>query len=87
MTDDISSQPRELAHRAADGLEVTLFWCKRTNELMVCVSDERTGAYFELDAEADKALDVFYHPYSYADCSALRVRRGVARGLSLSPAR
>jgi hypothetical protein len=29
-------------------------------------SDERTGAYFELDAGPDEALDVFYHPYAHA---------------------
>jgi hypothetical protein len=57
---------RELAHRATDGLEVMLFWRKATNELRVSVSDERTGAYFELDAEPDEALDVFYHPYAHA---------------------
>jgi hypothetical protein len=57
---------RELAHRATDGLEVMLFWHEATNELTVSVSDDRTGAYFELDAEPDEALDVFYHPYAHA---------------------
>jgi hypothetical protein len=59
-------QLRELAHRASDGLEVMLFWDAATNELTVTVSDERTGAYFELDAEPDEALAVFYHPYAHA---------------------
>jgi hypothetical protein len=57
---------RELAHRATDGLEVMLFWHEGTNELTVSVSDERTGAYFELAAEPGEALDVFYHPYAHA---------------------
>jgi hypothetical protein len=57
---------RELAHRASDGVEVVLFWKQDTDELTVCVSDERSGAYFELAADPTKALDVFYHPYSYA---------------------
>jgi hypothetical protein len=57
---------RELAHRATDGLEVMLFWHQTTNELTVSVSDERTGAYFELAADPDEALDVFYHPYAHA---------------------
>jgi hypothetical protein len=84
MTDNIVVRvPRELAHRTTDGLEVTLFWCERTDELTVRVSDERTGAYFELDADADKALDVFYHPYSYAACRALHVRGRVAHSVSL----
>jgi hypothetical protein len=57
---------RELAHRATDGLEVILFWDEATNDLTVSVSDERTGAYFELAAEPDQALAVFYHPYAHA---------------------
>jgi hypothetical protein len=57
---------RELAHRASDGVEVVLFWHEPTDELTVAVSDERTGAYFELRAEPDQALDVFKHPYAYA---------------------
>jgi hypothetical protein len=60
------TQYRELAHRAADGLEVMLFWHEVTNELTVSVSDERTGAYFELAAEPAEALAVFYHPYAHA---------------------
>ena len=57
---------RELAHRANDGVEVVLFWHQPTNTLTVTVSDQRTGAYFELAAEPDQALDVFRHPYAYA---------------------
>jgi hypothetical protein len=63
---DKQHQVRELAHRAADGLEVVLFWLEATNDLTVSVSDERTGAYFELAAEPDEALSVFYHPYAHA---------------------
>jgi hypothetical protein len=57
---------RELAHRANDGLEVVLFWHQITNELTVSVSDDRNGAYFELAAEPDQALDIFNHPYAHA---------------------
>jgi hypothetical protein len=62
---------RELAHRANDGLEVVLFWHERTDELTVMVSDERTGAYFELAADPARALDVFDHPYAYAAARGL----------------
>jgi hypothetical protein len=65
-TDENRHLFRELAQRATDGLEVTLFWRETTNELSVSVSDERSGAYFELATEPHQALDVFYHPYSYA---------------------
>ncbi len=64
---DATHQPfRELAHRTNDGVEVVLFWDQISNELTVSVSDERSGAYFELAAEPDRALDVFNHPYAHA---------------------
>jgi hypothetical protein len=63
---DMHPPLRELAYRETDGLEVILFWHEFTNELTVCVSDTRSGAYFELAADAKQALDVFYHPYAHA---------------------
>jgi hypothetical protein len=62
-------QLRELAYRANDGVEVTLFWQPGTDELKVCVCDQTNGAYFEIRPEPDQALVVFYHPYAYvAQC-------------------
>ncbi len=64
---DATHQPyRELAHRTNDGVEVVLFWHQISDQLTVSVSDQRSGAYFELAAEPDGALDVFNHPYAYA---------------------
>jgi hypothetical protein len=57
---------RELAHRSNDGIDVTLFWHPDTGGLTVCVSDQRRSAYFEVEPEANDALDAFYHPYAYA---------------------
>jgi hypothetical protein len=65
-TDSTADALRELAHRVTDGVEVVLFWNSMTHELTVCVCDDRAGSYFELATEPDRALDVFYHPYSYA---------------------
>jgi len=62
---------RELAHRSTGGIDVTLFWHPRTEELTICVCDQRRGAYFEFEPEAAHALDAFYHPYSYASLSSL----------------
>jgi hypothetical protein len=62
---------RELAHRSNDGIDVTLFWQPDTDELSVCVCDQRRGAYFEIEPEPADALDAFYHPYSYAPQSSL----------------
>ena len=57
---------RELAYRLNDGVEVVLFWQQNTDDLTVAVSDEHRGAYFELAAAPDQALDVFNHPYAHA---------------------
>ena len=62
---------RELAHRSNDGIDVTLFWHPRTNALTICVCDQRRGAYFEIEPDADEALDAYYHPYSYASLSSV----------------
>jgi hypothetical protein len=58
-------QLRELAYRASNGLEVTLFWHPGTDELKVCVCDHKAGAYFEIRPRPDQALAVFDHPYAY----------------------
>jgi hypothetical protein len=58
--------PRELAHRANDGLEVWLLWTKADGRLFVLVHDGRQGASFELDVDSATALDAFDHPYAYA---------------------
>jgi hypothetical protein len=63
---------RELAYRAADGVEVVLFWQQISDELAVAVSDARSGAYFELPAAPHEALDVFNHPYAHAAFRGLR---------------
>jgi hypothetical protein len=62
---------RELAHRSHDGIDVTLFWHSDTDELTVCVCDQRRGAYFEIEPRAKDALDAFYHPYVYASLSCV----------------
>ena len=63
---DIDTRFRELAHRSNNGVDVTLSWHTETDELLVCVYDERSDAYFEIQPERDFALDVYYHPYAYA---------------------
>ena len=65
---------RELDHRTADGVEVTLLWHASRDFLSVVVSDTRAGEAFELVLdERDDALDVFHHPYAYAAYRGLEV--------------
>jgi hypothetical protein len=67
------STMRELAHRSADGVEVTLVWVRDegADETVVFVSDHREGTYFEIPTEPNLALDVYYHPFAYRDFSTV----------------
>jgi hypothetical protein len=66
MATNSTNPYRELAYRSNDGVEVVLFWQQNTDELTVTVSDQRSGAYFQLAAAPHQALDVFNHPYAHA---------------------
>jgi len=57
---------KELAYRASNGIEVTLFWEKPTTRVAVRVSDMQFGEIFEFEVEGANALDAFHHPYAYA---------------------
>jgi len=80
MTEQTTYQ--ELAHRANDGMDVTLFWSKTNGRLAVQVSDTRSGDFFELEARCDRALDVFHHPYAYAAFQGIANWEGVADEIS-----
>jgi hypothetical protein len=56
---------RELAHRAGDGLDVTLVWYPDSNRIAVRVTDARTGESHETEAPRESALDAFEHPFAY----------------------
>jgi hypothetical protein len=64
MTD--TTTQRELAHRAHDGLEVTLLWDPRSNTVSIDVVDDRNECSFSRRIPQDCALDAFHHPYVYA---------------------
>ena len=57
---------RELAHRNQNGLEVTLLWDSRSNEVFVKVVDQLDDSGFRLPIPGHLALDAFNHPYAYA---------------------
>ena len=61
------SKRKELAHRSSAGVDVTLYWHPTLDELTVSVRDKRHGAHFEIRPRRNLALDVYYHPYAYAD--------------------
>jgi hypothetical protein len=57
----------ELAHRTSNGLDVSLLWSPSTGRLTVAVFDSRTACSFSLDAPSHRALDVYHHPFAYAN--------------------
>jgi hypothetical protein len=62
---------RELDHRRADGIEVTLLWNAETKRVFVSVV-EREGDTLEFQVPAAQASDAFYHPYAYAPFDQLQ---------------
>jgi hypothetical protein len=60
---------RELDHRRSDGIEVTMLWNTRTNDVYVAVA-ERDGGRFEFAVHPAEALEAFHHPYAYAASDA-----------------
>lgn len=61
----LGTHKRELAHRASDGVSVSLFWESVGDSILIEVYDERGGDYFELPVPRDRALEAFHHPYVY----------------------
>ena len=70
------STEKELAHRNADGVEVSLLWSKRTKRVFLRVRDDRTGDAFELIVPNANALDAFHHPYAYASFNGVEYEAG-----------
>jgi hypothetical protein len=57
---------RELDRRRSDGIEVRLLWNQTDDEVVVAVSDAKTGAALVIPVERGQALTAFHHPYAYA---------------------
>jgi hypothetical protein len=58
---------RELDHRNGDHIDVWLLWRKSDDQVVVAVSDDKTGVRFRIEVrDGERPLDVFHHPYAYA---------------------
>src|ERR1700674_55010 len=67
MTIQIPTEMRELHSRVNDGIHVRLLWDEGDGQLVVSVTDIRTGGAFCLEVgEGEQAMEVFHHPYAYA---------------------
>ncbi len=76
---------RELAHRNQDGLQVTLLWDARSNEVSIELVDERQETAFAFSVDAKSALDAFYHPYVYAPVLGADLQDDPAYRLPIPP--
>ena len=66
MTTTATQFEKELAHRAGDGIDVSLYWDERTNRVTIRIYDARSEESFELEVDRRHALDAFRHPFAYA---------------------
>ena len=57
---------RELAHRASNGIEVSLYWDEPSNTVTVEIFDAHLEEGLAFGVEAAEALDAFHHPYALA---------------------
>lgn len=59
---------RELDSRTSDGIHVRLLWHPEDGHVSVAVNDTKTGEQFDLPVrDGEPPLDVFHHPYAYAE--------------------
>jgi hypothetical protein len=77
-----STDRRELARRANDGVEVALFWSKSSNQVTITILDTRTDEALEFEVDGKNALDAFSHPYAYA--AIRRVRTAATPGVAVT---
>jgi hypothetical protein len=65
---------RELAHRSADGVDVTLLWWPVDDSVSVRVLDRDSGRNYEIPARRDQAMNAFHHPFVYSALEQLHAR-------------
>ncbi len=71
----MNDPPRELDHRTAARIDVWLLWRERDDRVFVTVCNQNTGEGFQLEVrDGERALEVFHHPYAYADRHGIDTR-------------
>ena len=65
---------RELAHRADNGISLSLFWDAVRDTLTLAVYDEGADEYFERHLPRERALEAFHHPYAHRPASRRTTR-------------
>lgn len=62
---------RELAHRRAGDLDVWLMWSPADDAVSVEIHDRALHTWFTVDVDGRPALEVFNHPFAYAQPAEL----------------
>jgi hypothetical protein len=62
----VAPSVRELDHRRSDGIDVTLLWRPSDAQVLVAVSDTKTGQAFEIAVDPAHSRNAFQHPFAYA---------------------
>jgi hypothetical protein len=57
----------ELADRQSTDLNVALMWSRQSGRVWVDVTNRHDGRFARIFAVPAKALDVFNHPFAYAE--------------------
>jgi hypothetical protein len=80
MAATMRNEETELAHRASNGIEVSLVWNRGTNRVTVRVFDARAEDGFELAVDRRSALDAYRHPFAYDRCARRHLSRARPAG-------
>jgi hypothetical protein len=73
MTAELLTSMREVNSRTSDGIHVRMLWCEGDGRVFVAVNDHKTGQAFSVEVpERERALEVFHHPFAYAQEPSLR---------------
>lgn len=83
MQNGTTTEPRALAYRSNNEVEVVLLWHRPTSRLTVSVRDSRADAAFEFEVDSDAAFNAFNH-YAYAAFRGIAYQGGAGKtGLEL----
>ena len=63
MTSTTTNPEKELARRTSGGIDVSLYWNKRTNRITVKVHSQ-SGETLAFEVDRRSALDAYHHPFA-----------------------
>ena len=61
----MSDSRHELAHRAGNGIEVTLYWREDDNTTSIEIWHAASGQTLVFPVERERALDAYNHPFAH----------------------